>query len=141
MARSRFHFPLDPVLRLRERSVDTAREALGAAVSARVAAEAHAARAAEAFDAALVPSDTTTVAAFGGHAAHRDRLRRAEASAVAAFERAQIDESAARTSLAAALRQHQAVDALRDEAAETHRADTARAEIADLDELASLRAR
>ncbi|WP_412069070.1 hypothetical protein [Rubrivirga sp. IMCC43871] len=141
MARSRFRFPLDPVLRLRERSVDTARETLGTAVATRRTAEAIADRAAQAFDAALAPTDTTTVAAFGGQAAHRDRLRRAEAATAAAAERALADEREARTALASALRQHQAVDALRDAAAETHRADAARAEIAELDDLATLRAR
>lgn len=141
MARSRFRFPLDPVLRLRERSVDSARETLGSAVGTRRAAEADAARAGQAIGATLAPTETTTVAALGGQAAHRDRLRRAEAAALAAAERARIQENAARAALAAALRQHQAVDSLRDAAVETHRADAARAEIAELDDLATLRAR
>jgi flagellar export protein FliJ len=133
-----FQFALAPVLQIRERAVDAAREALGRAVDARAAGESAVRRAEARLAEGLVGGDTgRTVHQLGSAAAHRDGLARAVAEARQAAERLRAAEARARRALGDAIRQHEALDGLRQEAARDHRLHALRVETAALDDLAT----
>ncbi|PAP75766.1 flagellar FliJ family protein [Rubrivirga marina] len=133
-----FQFALTPVLQIRERAVDAAREALGRAVDARASAEADVARAEARLEDGLAAGGNGRTARQLGHAAaHRGGLARTVAEARRAAERLRADEARARRALADAIRQHEALDGLREEAARDHRLHALRVETAALDDLAS----
>lgn len=133
-----FQFALTPVLQIRERAVDAAREALGRAVDARAAAEAAVAQAeGRLHDGLAAGAGGRTARQLGHAAAHRDRLARSVAEARRAADRLRADEVRARRALADAIRQHEALDGLREEAAHDHRLHALRVETAALDDLAS----
>jgi flagellar export protein FliJ len=141
MAGTVFRFDLDPVLQVRDRAVDAAREALGRAVRERAAQEAALGEVDRALAALLASGGAQTVRDFGAVAAHRAEAARSLAGARCALDRRRAAEAAARRALADALRQREALGVLRDEAAAAHRAEAARAEAATLDDLATTRAR
>lgn len=135
-----FQFPLDPVLQLRTRAVDDAREALARAVRARTDAEAALASAETAL-AAHGSQAAVRVTAWdlGGVAARHVVGVRAAGAARRVLDRCRSSETRARRALAETVRAHEAVATLRTEAAEAHRAERARVEGAALDDLAVLR--
>ena len=136
-----FRFALDPVLQLRARAVETARVALSRAVQARAEAQAALERA----EAALVaqaeapPATTHTARSLGGAAVHRVASVWEAADLRRGVERAAAAEARARRALAQTLRAQEALTTLRAEAADAHRARTARAETVALDDLATIR--
>ena len=132
-----FQFELDPVLQMRERSGEAAREALGRAVRARRLAEAEAARAQAALKPLAAEALPPTARSFRVAAAYRDERVRAEAEARARVARCQADEDRARRALAEAVLEHEALDGLRSEAATDHRVHRMRTETALLDDLAT----
>ncbi len=140
---TRFQFDLSPVLQLRERAVDAAREALGQAVHARAEAEGAENRARAALadglaaDGLAADGPTRTAAQFGASSAHRRDLARAVGTAGRTAARLQAEEHGARRALAAALREQEALATLRAEAAADHQARALRLETAALDDLAT----
>jgi len=139
MARLPFRFDLDPVLALRERAVEAARDALVRTVRRRADAEAALARAqADHADHLAAPGATAqTAAQLSGSAAHRHGLSQAVEEARRGVALAATDERRARHALTDALRQREALTLLRTEAVQTHRADALRAEIVAMDDLAA----
>ena len=136
-----FRFPLTPVLQLRDRAVESAREALGAARADRRGAEAALAAAETAAQAA--PTGSQTARSFQAADAHRARLGRARADAERALDGVREAERQVQRRLAAAVRHREALAVLRDQAADAHRAGALRAETVRLDDaaLAGRRAR
>ena len=137
----RFQFTLDPVVQLRTAAAEAAREALGAAVRARLAREDDARAAREALD-AVVARDSgsrATAHALGEAAAHRASVRAALDEARAAVEAAARAEAASRARCADAVRALDALTQARAVAADAHRAETERADAAILDDLTATR--
>ncbi len=138
MSAGRFQFALSPALQLRRRTVDASRDALARAVRARTVAEAALADAEAALAGSLATDGAPrTAGQFGGAAAHRSGLAQGVRSARQAADRLRTDETRARRALATALRAHEALVTLRDEAADAHRVEAHRREIAGLDDLAT----
>lgn len=134
MPRRRFQFDLSPVLGLRARAVDQAREALGRAVQARLDAQA-ALDHARALS-ATAPTTPQTVAQLGGAAIHRTALARACETAERTLSAARVREQTARRALADAICDHEALLSLRTQAADAHRARALKAEASALDDIA-----
>lgn len=133
-----FRFALSPVLQLRDRSVDVARDALGRAVRQRWAGE-EALADAEAAVASRLAMDTagaSTARQLGGAAAHRESLARMFDTTRKEVVRLREAEQRAQRALATAMREREAIETLRSEAAEAHRTVAHRAEVATLDDLA-----
>ena len=141
MAGTVFRFDLDPVLHVRDRAVEAAREGLGQAVRARAAQEAALEEVDRALGALLASGAGGTVREIGVAAARRDGAARSLAVARRELDRRRAAEVGARRALADALRQREALGVLRDEAAAAHRTEAARTEAARLDSLATARAR
>jgi len=133
-----FQFALSPVLQLRERAVEAAQEELGQTVRARAEAEAAVETAAAAFaEHVAAGAKGRTVRQLGHAATHRDSLARQLEAARRVADRLRADETRARRALADTLREREALTVLRTEAADAHRANAHRIEVAALDELAS----
>ena len=130
-----FRFALDPALGLRERAVESARVALVDARRQRAEADAALAAAQAVLDGGVSRSGPTAHH-FALAAAHRAALGQARDRAAALAARRADAEGRARAALAEALRRHQALETLRDEAAAEHRADALRADLLTLDDLA-----
>lgn len=129
-----FRFSLSPVLQLRDRAVESAQTALGAAQADRRGAEAVLAQAETAERPA--PTGGQTAHTLRAAAAHRERLDRARTDAERALDRVRETERQVRRTLAVAVRDREALAALRDEAADAHRADALRADVLRLDDVA-----
>ena len=129
-----FRFSLAPVMTLRDRAVEAAQHALGATVARRRAAQ----EAVERTSHERSPSTPAsgTVQSLRAAASHRECLARARADARRALDQARDAEARQRKALAAAVRDREALAALRETAAGAHRQDALRAETATLDDLA-----
>lgn len=143
MPGSSFRFDLAPVLQLRERAVELAQETLGHATQHRKDCEAQVRTATAALDASLDLSGTAprTVHQLGGAAAHREVLARTLSDAIRNLEHSRTAEDTARRQLGEALREREALDTLRSEAADAHRTQRLRSETARLDDLVTGRSR
>ena len=131
-----FRFPLSPVLQLRERAVEAAREALGAARADRQRAEDALAQAEAALAAHGGVAGGQTAHRLQTDAAHRAHLARTRTDAGRALGRLRDAEGQSQRALAAAVRGREALAVLRDQAADAHRADALRAETQVLDDAA-----
>lgn len=115
---------------------------LGEAIDHRKAQEARVRTATAALDATLgVDAAPRTVHQLGGAAAHREVLARSLSEAIRDLEHSRVAEDAARSQLGQALREREALDSLRSEAASAHRTERLRTEAARLDDLVTGRAR
>lgn len=140
MTGSRFRFSLDPVLDGHARSVESAQRALADAIRATAQAQ-------RTVEAAAAAVDASSQAGEGGgpawrlqaSARHRDAARTDHSRALQALARVQDAEARARRQLAAAVRKHEALSAVREEAEAAHRASAMRAELTVLDDLAASR--
>lgn len=136
MAGRSFRFSLSPVLQLRERAVESAREALGAARADRRGAETALAEVEAAVATHREMSSGRTARSLQAAAVHRERLGRACTEAEQALDRLRHAERQTQHALAEAVRGREALAVLRDEAADAHRADALRQETAALDDIA-----
>ncbi len=131
-----FHFSLAPVMTLRDRAVQAEQEALGATVARRRTAQDAVERASDARSASPATPTSSTVQSLRAAASHRERLARARANAGRALDQARAAEAQQRRVLAVAVREREALAALRKSAADAHRAGALRAETATMDDLA-----
>ena len=143
MPGSSFRFELAPVLQLREQAVELAQEALGRAIQHRKEREANVRAATATLDASLDLGGNAprTIHQLGGAAAHREELARALSEAIRELELCRTAEATARRQLGEALREHEALNTLRTEAEDDHRAQRLRSETARMDDLVTSRPR
>jgi flagellar FliJ protein len=142
---SPFHFRLERVRALRERSEDLAKEEFAASLTLRMRGEAllrsvcEELEGAHATERALVTGDGMDGATLASLQAYRERVERRREAAAIDLERAEEELAARRDALVSASRERQVLERLKDRRRADHERERNRLEGVVLDEIATNR--